>query len=44
MTDVISEATCVIDTPSFQNRVPVVDDAEDAVMFVEVNADIKWPA
>jgi len=44
MTVVISETTCVIDTPSFQNRVPVVDDAEDAVMFVEVNADIKRPA
>jgi hypothetical protein len=31
----------VIDTPSLQNRVPVVDDAEDAVMFVEVDADVK---
>jgi len=31
----------VIDTPSLQNRVPVVDDAEDAVVLVEVDADIK---
>ena len=27
-----------------QNRVPVVDDAEDAVVFMEVDADIKRPA
>ena len=44
MSAVISDTTRVIDTPSFQNRVPVVDDAEDAVMFLEVNADIKWLA
>jgi hypothetical protein len=31
----------VIDTPALQNRVPVVDDAEDAVVLVEVDADVK---
>ena len=41
MTAVISETTRVIDMPSFQNRVPVVDDAEDAVVFMEVDADVK---
>ena len=31
----------MIDTPSLQNRVPVVDDAEDAVVLMEVDADVK---
>jgi hypothetical protein len=31
----------VIDAPSLQNRVPVVDDTEDAVVLVEVDADVK---
>ena len=39
-----SDRNFVIDTPSLQNRVPVVDDAEDAVVFMEVDADIKRPA
>ena len=39
-----SNRNFVIDTPSLQNRVPVVDDAEDAVVFMEVDADIKRPA
>ena len=39
-----SDRNFVINTPSFQNRVPVVDDAEDAVVFMEVDADIKRPA
>jgi hypothetical protein len=34
----------VIDTPSLQNRIPVVDDAADAVVFMEVDADIKRSA
>ena len=31
----------MVDAPARQNRVPRVDDAEDAVVLVEVDADIK---
>jgi hypothetical protein len=30
--------------PSFQNRVPVIDDAEGALVVMEVDADINRPA
>ncbi len=31
----------MIDTPALQDRIPLVDDAEDAVVLMEVDADIN---
>jgi hypothetical protein len=36
-----SNRNFVIDTPSFPNGVPVIDDAEDPVVLKEVDADIN---
>jgi hypothetical protein len=36
-----SNRNFVIDTPSFPNGVPVIDDAEDAVVLMEVDTDIN---
>jgi hypothetical protein len=36
-----SDRKFVVDAPALQNRVPRVDDAEDAVALVEVDADVK---
>ena len=39
-----SDRSFVLDTPPLQNGIPVIDAAEDAVVLVEVDADIKRPA
>jgi hypothetical protein len=39
-----SNRNFVIDTPSFPNGVPVIDDAQDAVVLMEVDTDISRPA
>ena len=39
-----SDRNLVLDSPLVQDRIPFVDDAKDAVVFMEVDADIKRPA
>ena len=40
----LNDRNFVFDSPAIQDRIPLVDDAEDAVVLMEVDADIKRPA